>query len=53
MSVLKDIFQVLDHLVVLSRSAERKEAAATCLRDVTAEGGVISKYIKRIFQSDR
>ena len=41
LSGLKDIFQVFDQLVILSSSEEREE------------GGVISKEIKRIFQSQR
>ena len=46
---LKDIFEVLDQLYILSRSAEREDATP-CLRGMTnymAEGGIISKEIGR------
>ena len=56
MSGLKDIFQVFDHLVILSMSEEREEAAA-CLSEgcgkVTAEGEVIGEEIKEIFPESR
>ena len=48
------MFHVLDQFVILSRSAVSEEAAACWsegwMTDGTAEGGVISKEIKRIFQ---
>ena len=48
------MFYVLDQFVILSRSAESEEAAACRqMTDGMAEGGVISKEIKRIFQRRR
>ena len=52
-SGMKDMFQVFDQFMILSRSEEMEEAAA-CLalrrmRDVTAECGISNKEIKRIF----
>ena len=46
---------MFDQFVILSTSEEKEEAAVACLSvrrmsDVTAEGRVISKEIKRIFQ---
>ena len=45
---------MFDQFVIFSRPEEREEAAACLFRrmgDVTAENGVISKEVKRIFQS--
>ena len=50
LSGLKDIFQVSDQLVILSRSAKSEEAAVWWMRDGTEVGGIISNEIKRIFQ---
>ena len=51
------MFHAMDQLVILSRSAESEEAAACRseggMTDGAAEGGVISKEIKRIVQSRR
>ena len=50
------MFHVLDQFVILPRSAEReKKLLLAGLRDDRwyAEGGVISKEIRRIFQSRR
>ena len=47
---MTDIFQVFDQLLILSRPEEGEEAAVRGMRHGTAEGGVISKEIKRIFQ---
>ena len=38
LSGLKNIFQALDQLSILSRPAEREEAAVTCLKNVRCCG---------------
>ena len=54
LSGLKDIFQVLDQLMILSTSAEReKRLLFACLKDEknhTAEAGIISKERSKIFK---